>query len=464
MRFVNRKKELEHLEREYSEQKAKLIVVYGRRRVGKTRLITEFIKNKIDSVYYLAAQEKDSQQIEEFKEVLSALLKDEFLRQNKFESWKSLFSYLEKVWPQQKRIILVIDEVTYIIKSNPSFTSYLQKFWDSFLCKTKTLLILSGSLVGLMLEEVLGHGSPLYGRRTSQLKVEPFDFNEAREFLKGRSLEEQIKFYALLGGIPQYLILVSEEESFEEFVIRKCLSKEGFFYQEGLFLVSQEFRDPSTYLNILKAIAFGKTKLNDISNYTGIEGKKISSYLDLLIELGLVIKEIPATENERLFRGAIYLLKDNFLSFWNRLIYPNRSKIETNEGKLVYHEHKNELNSFIGLKFEDLCRQFVAKKINYSSIGRWWGFYRDEKNERKEVEIDICATENDKKILVLGECKWQENVEAEIILKELEEKSESVGWNKQNRTIRYFLFSKSFKNKTLAEKRKNVYLFDVNDF
>src|SRR3989338_2835620 len=167
MRFVNRRHELEHLEKEFRDNQAKLIVIYGRRRIGKTRLIEEFLQGRENSGYYLAAQESDFQQIAEFKEILGHLLHDDFLLQNQFAGWKSLFTYLEKVWPKEKKTILAIDEVTYIIKSNPSFTSYLQKCWDTFLSKTKTMLILSGSLVGLMVEEVFGEKSPLYGRRTS---------------------------------------------------------------------------------------------------------------------------------------------------------------------------------------------------------------------------------------------------------------------------------------------------------
>lgn len=291
MRFVNRKKELEHLEKEYSNNKANFIVIYGRRRIGKTRLIEEFIKNK-KTIYYLASQEADFQQIQEFKNLIYDQLKDDFLKENRFESWPLLFSYLEKIWPKNEKIILAIDEITYIIKQNPSFTSYLQKFWDNFLSKTNTTLILSGSLVGLLIESILSHNSPLYGRRTSQIHLKEFTFKDSLEFMKNKDIEDQIKFYSVTGGVAKYLLLINQNENFKDFLQNKVLNKEGFFSKEGIFFLTQEFKEPSTYLNILKAISFGNSKLNEISNYTGLDGKKISSYLDILINLGIIKKEI----------------------------------------------------------------------------------------------------------------------------------------------------------------------------
>ncbi|OGI65025.1 hypothetical protein A2642_00615 [Candidatus Nomurabacteria bacterium RIFCSPHIGHO2_01_FULL_39_10] len=463
MRFVNRIRELGHLEAEYKDIRAKCIVIYGRRRVGKTRLIEEFLKNKSHAGYYLAAQESDIQQIEEFKSVIYSLIHDEFLRQNKFTDWKHLFTYLEKIWPRETRIVLAIDEVTFIIKSNPSFTSYLQKFWDECLSKTKTILILSGSLVGLMLSEVLGHASPLYGRRTSQIQVETLHFKEMRDFVANRSFKEQLEYYALVGGVPKYVLLISPQETIEQFIMTKCFSPEGFFYQEGLFLVSQEFREPSVYMNILKAIAFGHTKLNEIANFTGIEGKKISSYMDVLIELGFARREVPITEDPARYRGAIYLLADNFLSFWHRFIFPGRSKIELHEEKVLYTEKKKEIAEFIAKKFEEICRQFVRKVYAYERVGKWWGYYRNEVQKRIEIEVDICAIDRKQKKLLVGECKWSDNVKAVSLLSELERKAQYIEWNKSSRKVEYVLFARSFVDKDKLKNRGDVTVFDLED-
>lgn len=460
MKFVNRKHEFAHLEKEYHAAGAKLIVIYGRRRVGKTRLIEEFIKKK-KAIYYMAAQEKDALQIKEFKEIIAKELNDSFLADAYFESWKQLFAYLEKVWPAKQRIVLVIDEVTYIIKENSSFTSYLQKFWDAFLSKTDTKLILSGSLVGLMVKEVLSYNSPLYGRRTSEIHLESFCFSDSCGFMKHLCIEDQIKFYSVTGGVPKYLLFITKGEHFNEFLINNLFNKEGFFYREGLFLLSQEFKDPSTYINILKAMANGNTKLNEIANFTGLESKKISSYIDILILLNLVKKEIPITEDEKRFRGAFYSIDDNFLSFWHKFIYPNRSDIEIRKEAELMLSIGKEINSYIGIKFEQVCKEVLSMQDQFSEfiIGKWWGFRR-QGNVREAVEIDIAGINNKTKEIIFGECKWKDNVDAEKILSQLKEKAKHVEWNNSKRKEKYAIFAKSFKKKI---KQKDFFLFDLKD-
>src|SRR3989338_1776706 len=274
--FVNRTKEMQLLDEEFTHKGARFIVIYGRRRVGKTRLIEEFIKDK-DSVYYLAALESEAQQIKELKTLIGRKLNDELILTLELTDWKQLFSYLEKILPKDKKMIIVIDEVTFLIKNNSSFVSYLQKFWDQFLSKTNIILILSGSLVGLIIKEILAEESPLYGRRTAQIQLEPLLFSHSIEFMK-TTFEESIALYSVTGGIPQYLLQI--DQPFIQFLKKKFFYKDGFFYQEGQFLLSQEFKDPSTYIDILKAISFGNTKLNEISNFTGIETKILSRYVD----------------------------------------------------------------------------------------------------------------------------------------------------------------------------------------
>ncbi len=449
MEFKNRKSELARLERDYKNPGASFAVIYGRRRVGKTRLIEEFIKNK-EAIYYLAADEKEPLQIDEFKQIIANFLKDEFMLNTRFDSWKSLFSYLKNVWPKQK-IVFAIDEATYIIKNNPSFPSYLQQFWDQFLSKTNTMLILSGSLVGLMLSEVLEYTSPLYGRRTSDILLREFDFKLASELMASFSIEEQIKLYSLVGGVAKYLEIINKRK-FDRLLADEFFDKNGFFYREALFILSQEFKDISTYINILKAIAFGNTKLNDLANFSGIESKKVTAYLDILINLGLIKREVPVTEDEKRFRGAIYELNDNFLTFWHRFVHPHRSEIELGGGSQVRADLKNSINSYVGRAFEDICRQSL---IGFDKIGKWWGHYRDA-GGRKELEIDIVGLK-DKEIL-FGECKWKDNVDAETIVNELKEKAEHVKWFNGERKEAYAVFAKSF-----SKRAKGVYCCDLND-
>lgn len=452
MKFIDRTHEISHLESEYENNNPQFVVIYGKRRVGKTRIIEEFIKGK-DAVYYTAAQETDKQQIAEFQNIIASKFNDAFLSSTRIDEWKQMFAYLKKIWPEDKKIILAIDEVTYLIKSNPSFPSYLQKFWDEYLSKTKTFLILSGSLIGLMLKEVLSAPSPLYGRRTSQMLLSPLDFKNASKFLESFSFEERIRYYSVIGGIPKYLELVTPSNPVEEFIKEKFLNKDGFFYQEALFLISQEFQEPSTYIALLKAISFGNTKLNEISNYTGMEAKIISRYLDILLTIGLIKKETPITEDEKKSRKSVYLLKDNFLTFWYRFIQPNMSYIEIRQPDKAWEQVKQSLNAFAGRAFEDVCREAMTLILgNSTRVGKWWS--------KKGDEIDIVAIDDKKMEITFAECKWQDKVDPHKILNELKEKASLVEWNKEKRIQKYAIFAKSFKNKI---KEQNLLLYDLKD-
>ncbi len=455
-KFVNRKEELKILEEEYAKERASFIVIYGRRRTGKTRLIEEFVKNK-KYFYYLAADEKEHLQIKEFKESIASFLNDEVLLNLNITDWKTLLSYLEKVWPKNEKIILAIDEFSYLIKHNPSIPSYFQKFWDRFLSKTKTKLILCGSLVSIMLKNVLEGGNPLYGRRTTDILVEKFSIKEVMEFLN-TNLEEAIKFYAVVDGIPKYLELV--EGDFESF-IKKIINKRSFFYREGYYLMSEELKDISTYLNILMAIAEGNTKISEISNFTGMEVRKIYPYLDILENLGFVKKQLPVFGK----RNAIYLIEDNFLDFWFRFIHKYRSYIEIEEVEKIMKNVFLEINAFIGKKFEKVCEWFLRKHIPFRSaiIGRQWGKIPGKSKGENTYEIDIVALNDQTKEILFCECKWQDKVNAKKICKELVEKVQYVQWHNDKRKEYLAVFAKSFSKRIDEFEGRKVLCYDLKD-
>jgi len=460
MEFIGREYEISHLEKEYAAKGSRFVVIYGRRRVGKTTLIERFIEKK-DSAYYLAAEEKDFQQIEEFKKLLSRSFNDEFLGSNTFADWKDLFSYLGKVWPKERRMVLAIDEVTFIIRSNPSFPSYLQKFWDETLSRSNTFLILSGSLVGIILGSVLSESSPLYGRRTSQMLLLPYNLRDAIKFMRGFGFEDKLRFYGAIGGVAKYLTLVKDSDSFAGFLEDKFFTKEGFFYPEGLFLISQEVKEVSTYVDIMKAISFGYTKLSEIASFCGHEPKKTSSYLDILVTLGLVKRMVPVTENEKKFRGGTYEINDPYLRFWHRFIYPNRSRIEMRQGKEAMKEAMPEIRAYMGRVFERICIEYAQSELSgsFQKFGKWWGDTYD-KQEKKSlaVEIDIVAINEVESTVLFGECKWQDDADAAGILTILREKASHVEWRKDIRKERYMIFAKSFKKKI---EEKDVVLIDL---
>jgi len=461
MKFVNRVYELKRLEKEYKDRTAKLIIIYGRRRVGKTTLIEKFIEKK-ESIYFLAAQEPEQMQIREYKQALSQYLKDEFLEKTDIKTWPELFLYLEKTWPKNKKIILAIDEITFIIKQNPSFTSYLQRFWDKFLSKTKTKLILTGSMVGLMIRTILSYESPLYGRRTTDMLLEEFSFKESREFMKNKSIEEQIRHYSITGGIPKYLLFIKETETFREFLLNNIVDKEGFFYREGMYMLTYEFNEPSTYTNILKAISQGNTKLNEVANYTGIDSRRLSSYIDILINLNLVKKIVPVTAKAEKYRGAIYEITDKYLLFWHKFIQPNRALIELRKKEELLQQINKNINKHTSKIFEEISKEHVQQTKEYRKTGTQWGKYKGETG-KNTYEIDIVALNEETKEILFAECKWQDNVNPEKIIEELIEKAGHVEWNKEERKEEYALYAKTFKKKISSYKGKKVYCYGLKD-
>jgi hypothetical protein len=460
--FINREYELNHLEEEYSKDTARFVVLYGRRRIGKTALIEEFGKNKKDFIYYLADQQTEIQQIESFKQQIYEYTHDDFLQKTRFDNWDQFFSYLTKIMPADKSLIIGIDEITYIIKSTPAFLSILQKYWDTSFSKTKMFLIVSGSHVGMMLRDVLNYDSPLYGRRTSQIHLKAFDFKHASKFLQNFDIEERVTLYSITGGVAKYLLLI-EEHSVSEFIKKKILEKEGFFYQESIFLLSQEFKNPNVYLSILKAIALGHTKLNEISNFVGIDGKKVTRYLDVLQQIGFVTRMVPVTEDPLRFRKGVYSIEDNFLNFWFRFVLPNRSRIELRDTKdlldsilVSMPDYASSAFEYIGMEFLQGMGAAGRLPAQFSQWGRWW----DRMNE-----IDIVALNSDTLDILFCECKWQKRKIGADAVQHLLDTAPQVNWYNKNRKEHFAFISKSGFTREAVEfaRTTNVILFELKN-
>ena len=458
--FINRKHELAHLDDEYSKDTAKFVVIYGRRRIGKTALIEEFGKNKPVFIYYLADQQSEVLQIESFKQQIYAQTHDDLLLKMPFGDWDQFFSYLSRTLPTDKRIILAIDEITYLIKSTPAFPSILQKYWDTFFSKTRIFLIVSGSLVGMMLRDVLNYDSPLYGRRTSQIHLKPFDLKNASLFLEKFKIEDQIMLHSITGGVAKYLLLV-EENSVREFIQKKIIEKEGFFYQETIFLLSQEFKNPNVYLSILKAIALGHTKLSEISNFVGIDSKKITRYLDVLQEIGLVMRQVPITEDPNRFRKGIYRIEDNFLRFWFRFVMPNRSIIELRDTADLLDNIMDSMPDHVSSTFENISVEFLAGldrnnrlPARFSQWGKWW---------HRENEIDVVALNRETHDILFCECKWRSRKTGVDIIQQLLDKAPLVKWFNAERKEYFVVISKAGFTKKAIEfaDQQGVLLFDL---
>ncbi len=446
--FVNREPELELLNREWAGSGARLIVLYGRRRIGKTRLLLEFIGDR-EGVFYIAADSAPKQQIEELKEKMAEYLRDPLLSQLEIKDWNQLFEYFIKNIPE-KRVYLVIDEFSYMIRSDKTILSTLQRLWDLKFSDTNIFVVLSGSLLGLMSEKVLSHSSPLYGRRNRDILLDKLPFSFAGDF-SGMSFEDRVKLYMTIGGVPEYLLKASEYEKFTDFIELEFFRKDGYFYREPYFIISQEFKELKTYFSILNAIAYGGTRPGEIANAVGIDARKIYPYLDNLIRLGFVERTVPIVSSGK---AGIYTIKDNLFDFWFNFVHRHRERIE--RGAFILRE--DELSGYFGKRFEIFVRDDLFKYIpvseRFDHIGKWW--HRDK-------EIDLVALNRTSMEILFIECKWKDMSprDAKRELGKLEEKSEHVLWDSDRKD--FGLIAKSIDKK--EDLRGSGYLvMDLADF
>lgn len=443
VRFIDREYELSLLEGAWKQDGAKFVVLYGRRRVGKTKLITEFIRGK-KGLFFIAEDVNKKVQLSALKNRIADFLDDEFLRKTEISGWGVLFEYLAKVLPKEERLYLAIDEFSYLIKNDPGITSALQKFWDLFLSSTQIFFLVSGSIFGLMSEKVLSSSSPLYGRRARDLLVRPMPFLHAAKFLK-MPFEEKLKAYMAIGGIPEYLLKACDYPDANAFLEAEFLRKDGYFYREPYFLLSQEFKEIRTYFTVLNAISYGNTRPTEIANFSGMNSREVYPYLENLIRLGFIARISPVLGNKK---GGVYLIQDVFFDFWFNFVFPNRERIEGDEIKI----EKLDTRAYFGKRFEMLVRaEFFPRMLKFERSGRWW--YKGD-------EIDIVALNEQSREILFAECKWSERVDARKVLLDLKEKAGLVRWNDGARKESYAIFAKSFKKKI---KEPNLHLFDLRE-
>ena len=456
--FVNRIEELNYLDKLHKENNAHFIIMYGRRRIGKTELLRQFSKDK-KHLFFSSDLSSEQEQLKQFSEKIFQLTGESFLQTQTFDSWEALLRYVFDHLIS-KIPLIIIDEFPYLCISNPALPSILQKIWDEKGKESNVFLILCGSYMSFMEKEVLGSKSPLFGRRTGQIALQPFSFEDLKFFFPGYTEEDKVFTYSILGGTPAYLQRFKTNKTIEQNVKEEILNKNGFLFSEPRFLLIEELREPSIYFSILKAIAFGRTRLNEIVQETGLgDSHKVNKYLSVLRELRIVKREIPITEDKpHKSRKGIYLLADPFFRFWFRYVLPNMSYLEEGELNYVWQEKiLPSLNSFTGFVFEDICLQRL-KKLNRKnmlpfkakSIGRWWN---------NKEEIDIVAYD-EKQSFILGECKWKNKKVGLNELHDLERKS-NLFFSAQHKHLALFSksgFSEELRN--LSEKRKDILLFD----
>jgi len=461
-KFINRENELQVLEERFESGKPEFIVIYGRRRVGKTELIKNFSKDK-PHIYFLSDKRSDNEQLNEISRKIGEFFEDSFLISRRFENWIQMFEYLKN--KIKKRIVITIDEFPFLMMSNKSIPSIFQKGWDEYLKDTNVLLVLCGSSIGMMERGVLSYKSPLYGRRTGQLLINPLNFLNAGEFFPKYNLEEKIKVFTILGGVPAYLRQFDDSYSIEENIKKNILRTDSFLFTEPEFLLKEELKEPRTYFSILKAISFGKMKLGEIAAVLGIERNKVSMYMSVLENLRFIERVLPITEKHpHKSRKGLYFLRDNFMKFWLRFVYPYKTELEMNEVENVLsNKIKPFLDQHISFAFEDICKEFLIElnkkrklPFNFERIGKWW--YKDK-------EIDLIALNESMKQILFCEVKWSELKEGEVmdIINSLKEKSKNVEWFNRERKEHFGVIAKKIKNKERL-KKEDFFVYDVDDF
>lgn len=448
--FIGREREVAALDRLYESNKFEFAVIYGRRRVGKTALINHFIDNK-EAIYFMGVESNEKQNLENFSKSIIEYSSG-IEAETSFLSFQAALEYVFKL-AEKKRFILAIDEYPYVARSSKSLASTLQLLIDKYKDTSKLMLILCGSSMSYMEDEVLAYKSPLYGRRTAQMKIFPFSFDEACRYLKNYSDEDKALAYGIVGGTPQYLLQMDDRLSIEDNIKNTYLNPISFLYEEPTNLLKQEVREPAIYTAIITAIAVGASRMSDISNKVGEDSNICANYLKSLINLGIVKKETPY--GEKTSRKSIYSIEDNMFRFWYRFVPNNNSVIMRGAADIVYRRIEPQLSEYMGAVFEEICKQYLWKllldgnsPVEFSELGRWWG---NDPIEKKQTEIDIMG-EQDKKTALFGECKWTNEKVDLGVLETLIKRSKLFSYI----NVHLFLFSRSGFTKGCIDKANEL--------
>lgn len=459
--FYCRENELRKLNARYENGRFECLILYGRRRVGKTALINAFCAGK-PTIFFSALSATEQENLEALSRAISAYERPGASNAPQFASYDDALEEITLL-SKEKRLVFVIDEYPYLAKAKPAISSMLQHCIDHRWSESKLYLILCGSSMSFMEQQVLGHESPLYGRRTGQFKIEPLDYKQTAVFHPQRSPEENALIYGITGGVPHYINLLNVQTSVDDALMDNLFERSSYLYEEPSNLLKQELREPAVYNSLIKAIAEGASRLNDIATKTGCESSLCAKYLKTLMELGIVRKETPITEKPG--KKTIYQLADNFFRFWYRFVPQNISAINSGRIAQVYPQTVERfLPDYMGLVFERMCRDyllFYAENLPFSlaSAGQWWG---TDPRTRKQVQIDIVGTPAEGREYLIGSCKYRNE---KIGLDELELlRQYAAAFGKAERCY-YYIFSKGGFTEGLAQaaQRGEVTLLTLDD-
>lgn len=421
--FYCRENELAKLERRYRKGRFECIIIYGRRRVGKTALINEFCKEK-PVIFFSALDATAQENLKTLSKEIYCYDRPDTVTAPEYASYEEALEEISKR-SEKERLIFVIDEYPYLAQAEPSISSRLQHLIDHKWKEGRLFLILCGSSMSFMEYQVLGYESPLYGRRTAQFKIEPLTYKETAVFNPQMDDEDNALVYGITGGVPHYINKLEAGDNLDAALLENLFDPSSYLYEEPSNLLKQELREPAVYNSIITAIAEGRTRLNEIAGKVGIDTGPCSKYLKVLMELGIIKKEMPITEKAG--KKSIYLIADNFFRFWYRFVPQNIAAIQSGRiGKNYERSIKKYFPDYMGLVFERMCQDYLlyyAERLPISlrAVGQWWG---SNPATHKQLQIDIVGTSVSDDEFIIGSCKYRNElvgVEEYELLKEYAE-------------------------------------------
>jgi len=460
--FIGRDGELNSLNERYSNPHYECAVIWGRRRVGKTELIKEFVRGK-RCIYFTAVEGTEQKNLDLLSlAIFNGLDKKVRTVAPVFRTFSECLDYIY-VKAQEDKLVFIIDEYPYLAASEKSTSSILQQYIDHKFQDINIMLVLCGSSMSFMEKQVMGNKSPLYGRRTCQYKLLPFDFKTSTLFHKNFNKQEQAIIYGITGGIPKYLLQIKDNKDLKTNIVDNFFSPDSLLFEEPNNLLKQELREPSVYNALITAIATGSSKLNEIATKTHMPTSSCSVYLNSLLELNIIRKELPILHSPT-SKNTIYRLNDGMFRFWYKFVYGNLSEINMGQGATVYEEIEGQLASFMGETFEDICKQYLWQEnlanrlpFRFKECGRWWG---NNPIKKTTQEIDLLAYGLEKDKVLFAECKWTSEPVGSQVLDALIDKASIFNYTNKY----YLLFSKTgFKKEVTNKANDHIILINLQN-
>jgi hypothetical protein len=451
MKFVGRKRELQTLEKLLRSQQAGLLILYGRRRVGKTWLLTHFLEQHphIPALYWMATTHNEAYQLRDFSQAilrydprLAAPPTPDFT----FASWEDALHHLADivVFNTQPHLV-ILDEFTYLLRNEPAISSVFQKVWDHRFSRIPQLkLVLTGSLVGMMARQVISYQAPLYGRATAQIRLRPLPYATLTELFPERTAVERVSIYGVTGGVPAYLELFTRAKDFKIALQEHGLDAGSILLSDPPVILYEQLQDPQSYESVLSAIASGFHQWSDIAKMASVTETALGHYLKVLQELEIIEKREPVLSRSGGRRGRYYL-RDHFLRFYYRFIVPQLGNIARDYQAAAVAKIEAELQPFLGTHvFEELCQEWVwaaatAGQLNFMPevVGSYWHVHR-----YKGVQLDVVAAAPREKKLLIGEVKWSQEILSRRLLTDLMERSQRMPQVAEGWATQYVLFAR----------------------